>query len=221
MIPLHQQRDVQASHPTREAIEPMTDAIQNEETDGRALRSERSRQKIVDALFALVGEGTVLPTAKLVAERAKLGIRTVFRHFADMDSLFEELANRLKADIQEWLRYDIPDGTVAERLDELLRLRGQFYERISPYWKAGEAQRSRSDFLTKNHQSDTPKLRTNLINWLPELKDVSQEIMDALEFTTSPEAWHRLRVEQKLSAKRAADAMRIAALGVLKGHLPD
>lgn len=197
----------------------MTDVVETDEVDGRALRSERSRQKIVDALFALVGEGNVLPTAKQVAERANLGIRTVFRHFADMDSLFEEVSTRLKIEIREWLRYDIPDGTPRERLEELLRLRGQFYERISPYWKATEAQRSRSEFLTRTHQSDTPKLRANLINWLPELKSVPNEIMDALEMITSPEAWHRLRVEQKLSTRRAAAAMRSSAVALLEPEI--
>lgn len=193
----------------------MSDAIQTDETDGRALRSERSRRKIVEALFALVGEGNVLPTAKQVAERADLGIRTVFRHFADMDSLFEELTSMLKSELREWLRYEIPSGTQTDRLEKLLRLRGQFYERISPYWKATEAQRSRSAFLTEIHQSDTPKYRSNLLNWIPELKDEPQEVMDALEVTTSPEAWYRLRTEQKLSAKRASAAMRTAAFALL------
>ncbi len=197
----------------------MTDAIQSDETDGRALRSERSRRKIVDALFALIGENNMLPTAKQVAERTNLGIRTVFRHFDDMDSLFEEIVSLLRTEIREWLRYEIPNSTPTERLEELLRLRGQFYERVSPYWKATEAQRSRSVFLTETHQSDTPKLRTNLINWLPELKDVPTDVMDALEMTTSPEAWHRLRTEQKLSTKRAATAMRTAAFALLESEL--
>ena len=55
--------------------------------DGRALRSERSRRPIVEALFALVGEGVLQPTAQQVADRAGVGIRTVFRHFEDMDAL--------------------------------------------------------------------------------------------------------------------------------------
>jgi AcrR family transcriptional regulator len=184
--------------------------------DGRALRSERSRLKIVDALFELVGEGVLMPTAKQVAERASLGIRTVFRHFADMDSLFEEMSRRLRAEISESLRFDIPKDSASDRLAELLRLRCQFFERFSPYWKATEAQRSRSVFLTETHQSEAPKLRANLIAWFPELRDLPAEHADALEMVMSPEAWHRLRTEQKLGVKRASAAMHRAAFALCR-----
>jgi AcrR family transcriptional regulator len=56
-------------------------------TDGRVRRSERSRAAIVQALFELIGEGVLLPTADEVADRAAIGIRTVFRQFKDMDTL--------------------------------------------------------------------------------------------------------------------------------------
>ncbi|MDH4042395.1 MAG: TetR/AcrR family transcriptional regulator, partial [Gammaproteobacteria bacterium] len=56
--------------------------------DGRLLRTERSRQLIIDALHDLINEGVLQPTAQTVAERAGVGIRTVFRHFADMETLF-------------------------------------------------------------------------------------------------------------------------------------
>jgi AcrR family transcriptional regulator len=188
--------------------------VMGDTADGRALRSERSRRKIVDALFDLVGDGNPMPTARQVAERADLGIRTVFRHFADMDSLFEEMAARLRSEVKESLGTEISDGTVSERLDELVRLRCQFYERVSPYWKATEAQRSRSSFLTETHESEAPKLRTNLFAWLPEFKTLPAELTDALEMIMSPEAWHRLRTEQKLGIKRAAAAMRRAAFSL-------
>lgn len=189
----------------------MTEAL-----DGRALRSERSRQKIVDALFELTGEGVLTPTAKQVAGRANLGIRTVFRHFDDMDSLFEEISRRLRNEVSESLRVEIPKGPARDRLAELLQRRCQFYERITHYWKATEAHRSRSAFLTESHQSEAPKLRANLFAWLPEFRELSPDITDALEMVTSPEAWHRLRTEQKLSAKRAASAMHRAAFALCK-----
>ena len=52
--------------------------------DGRRLRSERSRQAIIDAMMELIGEGNLVPTAQQASERAGVGIRTVFRHFSDM-----------------------------------------------------------------------------------------------------------------------------------------
>jgi AcrR family transcriptional regulator len=62
--------------------------------DGRRLRSVRSRELIIEAMLNLVAEGILVPTAQQVAERADVGIRSVFRHFADMESIFEA-ANEL------------------------------------------------------------------------------------------------------------------------------
>ena len=61
----------------------------NLKPDGRLLRSERSRHLIVEAMIELIDEGVLTPTAQQVAKRANVGIRSVFRHFDDMDSIFE------------------------------------------------------------------------------------------------------------------------------------
>ncbi len=182
--------------------------------DGRTLRSERSRKKIVDALFDLLGEGHLTPTAKQVAERADLGIRTVFRHFADMDTLFEQVHDRVRRNIVDATAAEIPDAPPRKRLEALIAQRCELFERVSPYWKATEAHRSRSAFLTEIHQSDTPRLRANLYSWLPEFRALPSEITDSLEMVLSPEAWNRLRTEQKLSVKRATSAVHHIAFAL-------
>ena len=64
--------------------------------DGRLLRTERSRQLIIEALHELINEGILVPTAQNVADRAGVGIRTVFRHFADMETLFATMDVQLR-----------------------------------------------------------------------------------------------------------------------------
>ncbi|MBW8755785.1 MAG: TetR family transcriptional regulator, partial [Sphingomonadales bacterium] len=59
--------------------------------DGRRLRTENSRRKISEGFIALVAEGVVTPTAEEVALRAGVGVRSVFRHFKDMETLYLEL----------------------------------------------------------------------------------------------------------------------------------
>ncbi len=56
--------------------------------DGRRLRSETSRLRIVEAMIALVSESPTMPPAEAVATRAGVGLRTVFRLFEDMDGLY-------------------------------------------------------------------------------------------------------------------------------------
>src|SRR5690349_22289922 len=63
--------------------------------DGRVRRGERSRDAIVGALFDLIGGGVLQPTAQQVADRAGVGIRSVFRHFTEMDSLYAAMDTRL------------------------------------------------------------------------------------------------------------------------------
>jgi len=185
-------------------------------TDGRALRSERSRRKIVDALFELVGEGTLVPTAKQVATRAEVGIRTVFRHFDDMDGLYSEVATRLRSETFADLEVDPPAGDTLHRAATLVALRCRIFDHISPYWRAAEAQRHRSQFLAEQRRIDTAQLRENLLAWMPELADAAREIGDAIEMMMSPEAWNRLSVEQKLSSRQATDAMEKAVLALIR-----
>ena len=83
--------------------------------DGRVRRSQRSGQAIVEALMELVGEGVLEPTAQQVAERAHVGIRTVFRRFSDMESLFAEMDARLQAEAVPLLLGGRPQGRLAER----------------------------------------------------------------------------------------------------------
>ncbi|MBT6422528.1 MAG: TetR family transcriptional regulator, partial [Porticoccaceae bacterium] len=60
-----------------------------DKSDGRLLRSKKSRRLIIEAIIELIDEGFLIPTAQQVAERADVGIRSVFRHFDDMDDIFE------------------------------------------------------------------------------------------------------------------------------------
>jgi AcrR family transcriptional regulator len=184
-------------------------------TDGRALRSERSRRKIVDALFELVGEGQLIPTAKQVAERATVGIRTVFRHFDDMDGLYAEMGERLRSEGWADLEVEPSTGTLEERAREMVTTRCAIFERISPFWRASEAQRLRSRFVAERREIDAAQLRDNLHAWMPELANAAPEIADAIEMISSPEAWHRLRVEQKLSQKRATAAVHHAVAAAI------
>ena len=184
--------------------------------DGRVRRSEKSRSAIVDALFALVGEGVLQPTAQQVAERADVGIRSVFRHFDDMDTLFAAMDARLRADAFALLREAPVQGTLPERTRALVRRRAQLFERIAPYKRAGNVQRWRSAFLRARHATLVRELRADLLRALPELERGPAERMEALELVASFEAWERLRMDQRLSRERAEATLEAAMLALLE-----
>jgi len=172
-------------------------------SDGRVRRSQRSGHAIVEALIELVGEGIVEPTAQQVAKRAHVGIRTVFRRFIDMESLFAEMEARLQAEAVPLLLGGQVSGTLAQRARALVRQRVMFFERIAPYKRSANRKRWRSPFLRGRHARLVRGLRADLRRRLPEIRHARAGVADALDLATSFEAWDRLRTEQHLGRERA------------------
>jgi len=183
-------------------------APETETSDGRLQRSERSREAIVQALYELVGEGSLAPTAEQVADRAGVGIRTVFRHFSDMEKLFSEMDARIQAEVRPLLEGGSSDDAASpvDRLRQLAQRRARLFEQIAPYKRAGNLKRARSTYLQSRHMLLVRGLRDDLLRCLPELQTAPPELRDALELAASFETWDRLRSEQKLSRSRATAA---------------
>ncbi len=185
-------------------------------TDGRALRSERSRETIAGALFDLVGEGNLEPTAQQVAERASVGIRTVFRHFSDMEALYATMNDRLLAEVGPMLREGPPGGAdLGERATALVADRAALFDRVAPYMRGTHLNRGRSPFLTDQYRKIVRQLRARLLRWLPELRDAPDDLVEALDQVTSFEAWDRLRSDQRLGRVRARAAMERAVTALV------
>ena len=187
------------------------------QTDGRLRRSERSREVIVEAMIELVGEGLLEPTAEQVAERAEVGLRSVFRHFRDMEGLYAAMDARLQARVAPLLDTEPPQGALAERAGGLVAQRVEVFEAIAPYKRAEVLKRWRSEFLRSQHAGMVRRLRADLRRWLPEVAEAPAELADALELATSFEAWDRLRSEQRLGRSRAAAAVEQSVLALLRG----
>lgn len=182
--------------------------------DGRTLRSERSREAIANALYELVGEGQLEPTAQQVSERAGVGIRSVFRHFADMESLYATLDARLAQEVKPITRQAPPPGDIRERAAALARRRAALFERIAPYKRASNLHQRRSAFLRSQLGRLVRELRVDLLRWLPELADAKPEAVEAFDQALSFEAWERLRSDQRLGRARAAAVLEWTVLSL-------
>ena len=62
--------------------------------DGRGARALRTRNRVVDGLLDLVDEGHLRPSAAQVAQRAGVSLRSVYQHFADLETLFRIAGER-------------------------------------------------------------------------------------------------------------------------------
>jgi AcrR family transcriptional regulator len=178
-----------------------------EELDGRRQRSDASRRKIALAMLDLLREGEADPSADLVAERAGVGRRTVFRLFSDMEGVYRERHAIMTARLTpEFVR---PPSAVAwrKRLDELIERRAKTFEQMLPIKTAADARRYTSNFLKTEHRNVTRLQRETLIAALP-AHLVKGEKLEALDLALSFEAWRRLRYEQGLPVKQAQAALR-------------
>ena len=104
---------------TMSAARPDTD-IPDTVTDGRRLRSADSRRRIVAALMQLVEAGDLEPSAESVAEKAGVGLRSVFRHFKDMEGLRREMNAIVEARLRGIIENPLPGRDWRERLDALI-----------------------------------------------------------------------------------------------------
>jgi len=104
--------------------------------DGRVLRGARNRHAVVEAMLALIEEGDPRPTAKRVAERAGVALRSVFHYFDDVESVLAAAA-RLQAQRHWHLVQPVaPELPVGERVAQVVAQRSTLFERIAPARRA-------------------------------------------------------------------------------------
>lgn len=171
--------------------------------DGRRKRSEDSRARIVAAMLELVQAGEMAPGAEQVAAHAGVGLRTVFRHFNDMDSLYREMSAAMEAEIMEVVAKPLKGETWREMLNDMIARRAAAFEKMAPYQRAAAVHRHRSSYLAAGHDQFTATCRAFLVAILPE--DVASQpgLLESLDLMLSFETWSRLRREQNLTARRA------------------
>ncbi|WP_372749642.1 TetR/AcrR family transcriptional regulator [Litorivivens sp.] len=178
--------------------------------DGRRQRTERSRAAIVSAAVDLVNEGVLIPTAQQIAERAGVGLRTFFRHFEDMSSLFVAVDESIRDEYIALTLGGDRKGTLDERIEHAVDRHAEVYEQNTNIALCTAAQRWKYEFLRKNYAKMQRGLRKDLDDWLPELTQLDKAYREAVDAIASFEMWYRLREHQGLS--KAASRELISTL---------
>ncbi|PKP83354.1 MAG: TetR family transcriptional regulator [Alphaproteobacteria bacterium HGW-Alphaproteobacteria-18] len=182
--------------------------MSSETEDGRKRRSERSREQIIEAMFELVSGGELDPGAARIAEVANVSLRTVFRHFEEVDGLYLEMNRRVKAEVMPIVESPFNATNWRDTVLELVDRRAEVFERIMPFRVCGSIRRFRSDFLMKGHQDFVALERSILDSVLPE--EVRSHVVTEAAFDTvlGFDTWRRLRQDRGLSVKDARATMR-------------
>lgn len=183
--------------------------------DGRRRRSRDSRAKIVAAMLELTQAGVINPVAEQVAARAGVGLRSVFRHFKDMDSLYGEMYALIEAEVRTIIDQPLKSADWRGQVKELVQRRGEVFERIAPYKHASDIQRHRSAFLQEGHDRFAAVLRQILVGVLPAEIAADPLRLEALDLLLSFEAWFRMRRDQKLTPRECREVLEAAVTRML------
>jgi AcrR family transcriptional regulator len=174
-----------------------------ETSDGRIVRGRNNRRRIVAAMLELVRAGSISPSAEEVAERAGVGLRTVFRHFDDMDSLYREMAEAMRNELQPIVAAPFGSRDWKGSLGEMVDRRARLFERAMPFKNAADVHRHRSVFLRKDYDTMRSAERSALEAALPATLKNDKRFFEALDQALSFSTWQHLRRDQNLSQAQA------------------
>ncbi len=169
-------------------------------------------------MLALVSEGYASPSADAVALRAGVGLRSVFRHFSDMDSLYREMSGAIETGLSSIVAAPVPGADWRAQLDEIMKRRARAFEQFGPFLRAARANRHRSSTLDEDYLRLSRRSRENLERVLSAGDKV--EALDALDLLLSFETWLRLRDDQGLSVGATGTLVRNLVLSALGANLP-
>lgn len=122
--------------------------------DGRRERSASSRARIVTAMLDLVERGDLSPSAARVAEEAHVGLRTVFRHFDDMESLFKQMSELITARVMPEVVKPFEASDWQGKLREMALRRARVFEMMLPFRLSANLRRYQSAFLMEAYNRD-------------------------------------------------------------------
>ncbi len=179
-------------------------------SDGRFDRSIKTRAKIVAAFIDLVGSGNPAPTAEQIAVHAQVGLRTVFRHFDDMETLEREITSSLDAVMMPLALKPLTAVGWQARLTESIERRCEIFDRIAPYHVAAQMRVQGSAYIRSQVARAASLQREGLKQILPAALVADQPLFEAIALLLSVDAWVRLRSLQGLSAELATDTIKRA-----------
>lgn len=107
-------------------------------TDGRTLRSLRTREAIVDATIGLLETGDLRPTAPRVADQANVSVRSVFQHFDDLETLHAAVVERLVDRVAVLVVPVDAHLPLEVRIYRFVQQRAQLLEAVTPIRRAAD-----------------------------------------------------------------------------------
>ncbi len=178
----------------------------------------------MEALLGWLRDGNLRPTAKEIADRAGISVRSVYVHFDDLEDLFCAAAAHQMTDLVG-LVHEIPaTGLFEARLEAFVAQRGRVFERVMPVRRAATLVEPFSPALaqlleaTRFARDEITRVFAAELEALP--AEARADTIRAADALATAEAWDHLRRHAGCSAEQAAAATTAGLRAILTSWSP-
>ena len=197
-------------------IEP---ALKIKTGDGRFARSQKTKDAIVKALLKLL-KNTPFPTAEQVAKESKIGLRTVYRQFKDMESIYLSLHEECMHSLSLMFNSDVDlDRSFEERVSFAIHERFAIYDEYETLFIATISNSARLPTLVNQVAESYQIMRQRFIKIVPEIKNLSTIKSDLLFTRILFPSWFSLRKVLKHDQKIIIDELSDDLMKYIKGTI--
>jgi TetR/AcrR family transcriptional regulator of autoinduction and epiphytic fitness len=184
------------------------------------LRGQRNREAVVEALLGLVSDGVLNPTAMAIAARAGISRRSVFQHFADVESIYEAAGRRVGSNLGPLLEPVDTSLPLATRIAALAAVRRSLLEEVDPIVRAAAVREPFSPQLQANRRRFSALMLGQCRQtFAPELArrppGDAEEVALAIQGALSWSLFNHLRSDLQLSDGQTRAVMTRLVAGLL------
>lgn len=187
---------------------PSSPSAKIDRIDGRRLRSERTRQSIMEAYIELLRETPEIPTAAQIAARAGISTRSIFERFVDLQAISLATVDNAFATGEAQAVARNVDGDRPTRLRSHVETRARTCEHWLPVWRVVVANQGKMEELRDRIRFIRQAIVKRMeLMYRPELSALPAEqrrdLLIALETLIDFESWARMREVHGLSFDEA------------------
>jgi len=194
-------------------------ALKIKNGDGRFARSQKTKDAIVKALLKLL-RNTPFPTAEQVAKESKIGLRTVYRQFKDMESIYLSLHEECMHSLGQMFDSDIDlNKSFKERVNFAISERLTIYEEYETLFIATISNSARLPTLVNQVAESYQIMRERFIEIVPEIKNLSTIKSDLLFTRITFPPWFSLRKLLKHDQKIIIDELSDDLVKYIEGTI--
>ena len=160
-----------------DAIETKAKSRQDLVVDGRTARRNRNKAAVIAAMIDLAREGHDEPAIEMIADRAGVSYRSVYRYFEDRTDLMLSAIGALMRDVWPMLKTaTLASGSLKERIASLVEARIAMYHKLAPLTRVAVQRRVHEPAVAEQYERVREQFRQRLTaQFEPELSAMTKK----------------------------------------------